>query len=50
MRVTLPYLMKIAGAGVEGAPSSDPIVAKGLTTLGGNLVSEPVAEAHDLLP
>jgi alanine dehydrogenase len=46
--VTLPYLIKIADEGVEGAAVSDPVLAKGLSTLGGNLVSEPVAEAHDL--
>jgi alanine dehydrogenase len=46
--VTLPYLVKIADAGVEGAAAADPNLAKGLSTLDGNLVSEPVAEAHDL--
>jgi alanine dehydrogenase len=46
--VTLPYLLKIADEGLEGAAMSDPALAKGLSTLGGNLVSEPVAEAHGL--
>jgi alanine dehydrogenase len=46
--VTLPYLLKIADEGLEGAATSDPALAKGLSTLNGNLVSEPVAEAHDL--
>lgn len=46
--VTLPYLVKIADNGLEGAASSDPALAKGLSTLGGNLLSEPVAEAHGL--
>jgi alanine dehydrogenase len=46
--VTLPYLLKIADQGLEEAAISDPALAKGLSTLGGNLVSEPVAEAHDL--
>ena len=45
---TLPYLIKIADEGVEGAAVDDPALARGLTTLDGNLVSEPVAEAHDL--
>lgn len=45
---TLPYLLKIADGGVEGAAQGDPILAKGLSTLGGDLVSAPVAEAHDL--
>src|ERR687897_435391 len=46
--VTLPYLLEIADKGVEGAAQKDPVLAKGLSTLGGSLVSEPVAEAHDL--
>jgi alanine dehydrogenase len=46
--VTLPYLIRIADEGTEGAASSDPALAKGLSTLRGSLVSEPVAEAHDL--
>src|SRR5918997_2766146 len=46
--VTLPYLIKIADQGMEGAAIADPVLARGLSTLGGNLVSEPVAEAHDL--
>ncbi len=46
--VTLPYLVKIADEGVEGAAASDPALFKGLSTLHGSLVSEPVAEAHDL--
>jgi len=46
--VTLPYLIKIADKGIEGAAQEDPTLAKGLSTLEGNLVSEPVAEAHEL--
>ena len=46
--VTLPYLVEIADKGVEGAASSDPALARGLSTLRGSLVSEPVAQAHDL--
>src|ERR671927_390685 len=46
--VTLPYLVEIADKGLERAAIADPVLAKGLSTLGGNLVSEPVAEAHDL--
>jgi alanine dehydrogenase len=46
--VTLPYLLKIADEGVEGAVTADPTLAKGLSTLRGSLVSEPVAEAHGL--
>ncbi len=46
--VTLPYLVKIADEGVEGAARTDQTLANGLSTLRGNLVSEPVAEAHGL--
>jgi alanine dehydrogenase len=46
--VTLPYLINIADKGVEGAAQEDLVLAKGLSTLEGSLVSEPVAEAHDL--
>src|SRR5918999_6175442 len=45
---TLPYLIRIADKGIEGAATEDEPLAKGLSTLGGDLVSEPVAEAHDL--
>jgi alanine dehydrogenase len=45
---TLPYLIRIADKGIEGAAAEDEALAKGLSTLGGDLVPEPVAEAHDL--
>jgi alanine dehydrogenase len=45
---TLPYLLKIADEGMEGAAMEDPALARGLTTLRGSLVSEPVAEAHGM--
>jgi alanine dehydrogenase len=45
---TLPYLIRLAQDGIEGAAAADPALAKGLSTLDGSLVSEPVAEAHDL--
>ena len=45
---TLPYLVKIAGSGIEPAATEDPVLAKGLSTLDGELVSEPVAAAHGL--
>ncbi len=45
---TLPYLIKIADGGIEGAAATDPALAKGLSTLRGDLLSGPVAEAHDL--
>jgi alanine dehydrogenase len=46
--VTLPYLLRVAADGVAGAAAADPALAKGLNTLGGQLVSRPVAEAHGL--
>ena len=46
--VTLPYLMALVDGGVEKAVAGDPALARGLSTLGGELVSEPVARAHDL--
>ncbi|HET7480169.1 MAG TPA: alanine dehydrogenase [Rubrobacteraceae bacterium] len=46
--VTLPYLIRIADQGIEGAAAADPALAKGLSTLDGNLVHEPTAEAHGL--
>ena len=45
---TLPYLVKIADGGIEGAATKDVALSKGLSTLEGKLVSGPVAEAHDL--
>jgi alanine dehydrogenase len=45
---TLPYLVRVAANGVAGAAARDPVLAKGLTTFGGKLVSRPVAEAHGL--
>jgi alanine dehydrogenase len=45
---TLPYLIHIADKGIEGAAADEEALAKGLSTLHGDLVSEPVAEAHDL--
>jgi alanine dehydrogenase len=45
---TLPYLLKIADRRIEGAVNSDEALARGLATLRGDLLSEPVAQAHDL--
>jgi alanine dehydrogenase len=45
---TLPYLLRVAALGVHGAAKADPPLAKGLSTLGGHLVTAPVAEAHEL--
>ncbi len=45
---TLPYLLQVADLGVTEAARRNPALAKGLSTLGGQLASAPVAEAHDL--
>jgi len=45
---TLPHLVRVADLGVRGAARASEPLAKGLTTLGGQLVSAPVAAAHDL--
>jgi alanine dehydrogenase len=45
---TLPYLVRVAGHGVVGAAETDPALRLGLSTLDGNLVNRPVAEAHQL--
>ncbi len=45
---TLPYLVRVADLGVRKAAAADPALAKGLTTLAGDLVHAAVAEAHDL--
>jgi hypothetical protein len=42
------YLVRVATHGVAGAAARDPVLAKGLTTLSGKLVSRPIAEAHGL--
>jgi alanine dehydrogenase len=46
--VTLPYVLKIANAGVEGAMKADPILKKGLNTWQGRLTNRPVAQALKL--
>jgi alanine dehydrogenase len=45
---TLPYLVKVADKGVRGAAAADPALANGLSTVAGELLNEPVAEAHGL--
>ncbi len=45
---TLPFLVELADRGMEGACAEDEALARGLSTLGGQLVSGPVAEAHGL--
>lgn len=45
---TLPYLVQVADLGVRDAARANPALAAGLSSLGGALVSEPVAAAHGL--
>lgn len=45
---TLPYMVRIAEKGIKEAARQSPALAKGLSTLDGELASEPVAEAHEL--
>ena len=45
---TLPYLVKVARDGVTGVAKVDAALRLGLSTLGGKLVSQPVAEAHEM--
>ncbi len=45
---TLPYTLKLAGAGALPAINSDPGLALGVNTWGGKLTYEAVAEAFDL--
>jgi alanine dehydrogenase len=46
--VTLPYVMAIADRGWQAAVRADPALALGVNTAGGELVSAPVGQAHDL--
>ncbi|CAN5519857.1 alanine dehydrogenase [soil metagenome] len=43
---TLPYVAALADKGVEQAVKDDPALARGVNVLEGELVYEPVAEAH----
>jgi alanine dehydrogenase len=45
---TLPYVVQIANLGIAGAARRNAVLAKGLSTLNGQLASAPVAAAHDL--
>lgn len=46
--VTLPYLLKIANLGAEGACKADSAVMKGLNVYKGKLTYKPVADAQGL--
>jgi alanine dehydrogenase len=45
---TLPYVVELANRGLEGAVRDDPSLAKGVNVYRGEIVYEPVAEAHGL--
>ena len=45
---TLPYLVRVADLGVLAACQADASLAKGLSTVAGELLNEAVAEAHEL--
>ncbi|PZS25647.1 MAG: alanine dehydrogenase [Pseudonocardiales bacterium] len=46
--VTLPYVMELANRGLRAAVASDLALAKGVNTVGGQLILEPAAEAHGM--
>jgi alanine dehydrogenase len=46
--VTLPYVLKVAGDGLEDAVRSDPDLARGVNVYGGHVTKAGVAEAHGL--
>jgi alanine dehydrogenase len=46
--VTLPYTERIAGLGWQSAVRQDPALALGVNVVAGDVVCEPVAEAHGL--
>ena len=45
---TLPYVLRLAGQGWRAATGADPVLAAGLSTHRGALLSAEVAEAHGL--
>lgn len=47
---TLPYVRRLAGPGVERALAEDAGLARGLNVRGGEIVSQPVADAHARRP
>jgi alanine dehydrogenase len=45
---TLPYTLSIAGSGWKDAVREDPALAEGVNVVAGDVVYEPVAQAHGL--
>jgi alanine dehydrogenase len=46
--VTLPYVERIAALGWQDAARRDPALALGVNVVAGDVVCEPVAQAHGL--
>jgi alanine dehydrogenase len=46
--VTLPYVLRLADAGLAGAAKADRALARGITVVDGQLTSRQVGEAHGL--
>jgi alanine dehydrogenase len=46
--VTLPYALEIANRGLAAAVATDPALALGVNTVGGQITYPPVGEAHGL--
>lgn len=45
---TLPYVLELADRGWRAATARDPALALGVNVVGGEVVSEPVAQAHGM--
>ncbi len=45
---TLPYTLRIANQGWEGAVRADPALAEGVNVADGQVVYKPVADAHGM--
>lgn len=45
---TLPYVLALAGRGLNAAIDADPAFARGVNVYRGSVTNQPVAEAHDL--
>ena len=45
---TLPYTLRIANLGWQGAVRADPALAEGVNVVAGEVVYMPVADAHDM--
>jgi len=45
---TLPFIVRIASAGVDVAVRADPGLAKGVNVMDGKITCQAVAEAHNM--